>query len=62
MPLYEFHCEKCDYVFEQLLDTRKVLAMECPKCKELAEKIISSSNFVVNGYNTQNNYSKGEAK
>ena len=62
MPLYEFRCEKCNYLFEELLDTRNILAMECPKCKELAEKIISSSSFVVNGYNAQNNYSKKEKK
>jgi len=62
MPLYEFRCKKCNYLFEELLDTRNILAMECPKCKELAWKIISGSNFVVNGYNAQNNYSKKEKK
>lgn len=62
MPLYEFQCKKCNYIFEEFFKPRTVLAMECPKCKGLAEKVISKSNFVVNGHNAKNGYSKKGAR
>ena len=66
MPLYEFRCNKCNYMFEEIFksghNTRKILAMECPKCKGLAQKIMSQSSFVVNGHNAENGYSKGAKK
>ncbi len=62
MPLYEFRCTQCDYTFEELFksghNTRKILAMECPQCKGLAQKIISQSSFKVNGHNAENGYAK----
>ena len=66
MPLYEFHCDECDHTFEELFksghNTRKILAMECPKCKGLAQKIISKYSFKVNGHNAANGYSKKGSK
>lgn len=60
MPMYEFHCEDCNYTFEELHNLCKgqIKASICPKCKKLVYKIMSSYSFVVNGYNSQNNYAK----
>jgi len=35
MPIYEFHCEKCDADFEQLfrsMDAAAVGTVRCPEC------------------------------
>jgi len=65
MPLYEFQCNVCGYIFEEIhnkVDPTKISSF-CPRCKEenknsIALKIISKSNFKVNGYNADNGYSK----
>jgi len=57
MPLYEFKCEKCDHVTEEIVKLG-VTEIECPKCTGKAQKKMSSSNFVVNGFSEKNGYSK----
>jgi putative FmdB family regulatory protein len=65
MPLYEFQCNKCGYIFEEIhnkYDPIKIYAF-CPRCKEekknsIATKILSVSNFKINGFNANNGYSK----
>ncbi|RMF46617.1 MAG: zinc ribbon domain-containing protein [Deltaproteobacteria bacterium] len=40
MPLFEFHCSRCDRTFEKLLRTAKK-EYPCPDCKEPAPKAVS---------------------
>jgi len=65
MPLYEFQCNKCGYIFEEIYrkSSPTKISSYCPVCKNngitsIAKKIISKSNFVINGYNAKNGYSK----
>lgn len=48
MPIYEFKCTKDGTVTEQFvkMGTEEV---ECPKCKGVARKIISSCTFSLKG-------------
>jgi len=32
MPIYEYQCKKCGYIFEHLARTLADIARECPKC------------------------------
>ena len=57
MPIFEFRCTECGHVFEEYTRKRNLLGIECPKCNALATKEMSVSNFKVNGYNADNNYS-----
>ena len=44
MPLYEYHCKKCDKVFEALRLLRESeAANRCPKCGRDAERIMPTS-------------------
>ena len=44
MPLYEYHCEKCDKVFEALRSLRESdAAVPCPECGRDAERIMPTS-------------------
>jgi len=54
--LYEFKCEKCKRVTEELvkLGTQKI---KCPACGAPALKVLSVPNFIVHGYNAKNLYS-----
>ena len=65
MPIFEFQCIKCGYIFEEInlkTDPTKI-SSHCPACEKngtdsIATKIISRSSFIVNGYNAENGYSK----
>ncbi len=59
MPIYEYQCEKCGYIFEEV-NINKVtkLTVECPNCSGLSKKIMSSGSFVIKGYSEKNGYSK----
>jgi putative FmdB family regulatory protein len=61
MPIYEYKCNKCGRVYEELVLTpsHTEVTINCPDCKEVCEKQMSKSSFVVNGFNAKNNYSKG---
>ena len=49
MPIYEYQCQKCDYLFEKLQKiTDKPVAL-CPECSSKAKKIMSSSSFILKG-------------
>lgn len=65
MPIYEYYCNGCGKTFEVIekYDPQKNHHV-CQKCLEdgkdrLSTKKISLSNFIVKGYNSKNNYSKG---
>ena len=38
MPIWEWQCEKCNHIFEELL-TEKPLYVICPKCKCRAKSV-----------------------
>lgn len=63
MPIHEYQCEKCSYVFEKVTmcmdDVEEIT--DCPRCKEIGKKgngkkVVSIGTFVVNGYNSHNGY------
>ncbi len=44
MPLYEYHCETCDRIFEALRSLRESdVPTPCPKCGGDAERIMPTS-------------------
>lgn len=55
MPLYEYHCKKCNNTFESIesSDTDKLICV----CGETATKIMSSSHFKITGFSEANGYS-----
>ncbi|MFW9871626.1 MAG: FmdB family zinc ribbon protein [Candidatus Thorarchaeota archaeon] len=65
MPIFEFQCVKCGYIFEEIhihSDPHKISSF-CPVCKEqgfesISKKIISRSSYIMKGFNAQNGYSK----
>ena len=43
MPTYEYRCDKCDLIFEDIISISKIKEkIKCPKCKGLANRIMSS--------------------
>jgi putative FmdB family regulatory protein len=52
MPLYDVRCPNCQYTEEKLLRNYNPKLELCPKCGQAKlEKIISPSNFILNGKN-----------
>ena len=51
MPIHEFQCRSCDYVFELLLMSKKELEdVTCPKCQSPdVGKLMSAPNISVSG-------------
>ena len=50
MPIYEFHCEKCDCVFEHLQLASDKSTPQCPSCCDTkVTKLISAGSFRPNG-------------
>lgn len=59
MGIFEYQCEKCGYIFEQInLNNIIKISVTCPNCKGLGKRIMSSSNFIIKGYSNKNGYSK----
>ncbi len=44
MPIYEYKCEECGHVFEELI-FHESATMECPKCSGKVRKLMSPFNF-----------------
>lgn len=59
MAIFEYQCNKCGFIFEEIF-TKNIdkISTECKNCKGIAKKIMSKSNFKVNGFSSSNNYSK----
>ena len=58
MAIYEFQCQTCGYIFEEVnVDLKSAKTKECPKCKNISKKILSSGSFIINGFNSNNGYS-----
>lgn len=62
MPMYEFFCGECSHPFESI-ETLGTKVSLCPICRKEAKKVMSTSNFKINGYSEANGYSnKGKEK
>ncbi len=48
MPIYEYKCNKCG-VFEVMQKITDAPFKKCPTCKGRAERLISSTSFVLKG-------------
>ncbi|GBC63276.1 FmdB family transcriptional regulator [Desulfonema ishimotonii] len=64
MPIYEFKCLKCNEFFEFLVvHSDDEQEMKCPKCQsEEFERVLSSTNFVMNGGGGQTSGPKREER
>lgn len=59
MPIYEYHCDNCDYDFELLQSINESHTAKCPTCDKTAQKKISipgglvfkGSGFYITDYN-----------
>jgi len=61
MSIIDYKCSKCGKIIEKFfLKTNDIVPdnVICSYCKGLSKKIMSSSNFKVNGYSYKNGYSK----
>ena len=60
MPIYEYQCEKCNAVSENItyVQEKTLTEIECPVCKKGKAKKIMSVNgaFIIHGYNSMNGY------
>lgn len=43
MPIYEYHCGKCEGDFEKLVFGKEEVS--CPKCGSAVERLMSACNF-----------------
>lgn len=62
MPLRDYCCKNCGFVVEDKLVFVDIETIKCPNCGSTAYKLPSFANFVVNGYNEKNGYSKKEKR
>ena len=63
MPIYEYQCNICGYKKEIITTIKNApKVVKCDKCIYYMYKIRSACNFVVNGYNEKNKYSKEAPK
>lgn len=49
MPIYEYHCEKCDKTTELTHGMSEKRSPKCPKCGKKMERIISRNSFQLKG-------------
>jgi len=47
MAIYEYQCTKCHHQFENLTKKPTDKPATCPKCGEVAPKIVSKSTFIL---------------
>ena len=63
MPIYTFLCENCGLQFSHIIkikDRDMYVGKSCGNCNEgRIIRIPDAGNFVINGYNEKNGYSKG---
>ena len=59
MPIFEYQCIKCGYIFEEVnINNVTKLSVKCPNCEKLAKRIMSTGSFRIKGYSEKNGYSK----
>ena len=50
MPLYSYHCEQCDEVYENMRSiAQRDVKLQCPACNDLCERILDLSSFQLKG-------------
>ncbi|WP_243357744.1 FmdB family zinc ribbon protein [Fundidesulfovibrio terrae] len=49
MPIYEYRCQECQQTFEEWQKDFADRQVPCPVCGGKAERLISSSSFVLKG-------------
>lgn len=50
MPLYSYHCEKCNEIYEQIRSIKqRDVKLACPLCQELCKRILDLSDFHLKG-------------
>jgi putative FmdB family regulatory protein len=49
MPIYEFRCEACERLFEQILPINHRRTHRCPGCGKRAQRVMSRSSFQLKG-------------
>lgn len=57
MPIYEYECKACKNTKQELFSVNKRSDAVLCECGEVADRVISKSNFEVNGANAANRYS-----
>ena len=64
MPIFEFKCTGCELTFERILSSseRNKRVTTCRMCGDEAHKIMSATNFKVEGYSEDNGYADKGAK
>ena len=62
MPIYEYKCEECGYVFEELQKIMDAPVEVCPKCKGRVRRLFSTGTGLVfkgSGFYTTDYKNKG---
>jgi len=49
MPLYEYHCKRCNYWFDELIAWAERNTIKCTKCKKPAKRIFPLPHFYMRG-------------
>ena len=49
MPLYDYKCEKCGYIFEVQQRITEEPLKHCPKCKGHIKRLISPAGIIFKG-------------
>ena len=50
MPMYSYHCTKCNEVYENMRSiAQRDVKLQCPTCNELCERILDLSSFQLKG-------------
>ena len=69
MPIYEYHCKKCESNFEIMQKFQDAPLKKCPNCGGRAQKLISNTSFILNGsgwyvtdYGNKRNKGKSEKR
>ena len=58
MPIYKYHCNKCNSYVEKIISFKESEGQHfCDKCKTRLVKIPTAAVFNVKGYNSTNGYS-----
>lgn len=50
MAIYQYECETCGNCFEEIMSIKAdSKTYKCPKCKEMANKVMSQTSFKLEG-------------
>ncbi|GAB7079544.1 FmdB family zinc ribbon protein [Megalodesulfovibrio paquesii] len=49
MPIYEYRCQDCEQIFEEWQKDFQEREVPCPVCGAKAERLISSTSFILKG-------------